>query len=533
MRRSRAAVRPLIDEEEWTQWFAVHMLLGNGEGGLYRDSGDDYFVHFSPAASPYGYDATLIPWDLDSVWGGHWHLDNYWEQPTIWRTACGHPCNPYKTCPSDLADTAGRFIRSNAFAGRMVGAICDLLDGEFAQANVDAMIDDIPDAVLAQSPYFATADERRTKLKDWAAARRVKLAEEIVSQLTLEGVPASPFATGGQVILLHGDVNQCGTHDVVVNGVPVDAFSVFKNPYPSEPCGSPAGGGDWSHQFVLGPGVNDIVVQCLDDAGAEVDRAEGTVTYAPAPSGLRLTAPRRMVEGKPLTVKAELLDANGAIHWRLWNTVGTVWAQRVTDGSPVPTTITVFESLAAGVGGGVPPVDSVRLYNGVGSVSITLDDPASVAGQSIRVFVEVEGLVASKVIDVLADVPGTFKALSGALSGADLTWSPGDGVIHLTADVTVPTGETLTIQPGTLVMVDAGPAEAGTRVLLNGSDVDAQGTADEPIYFFPNSRPRGHDTATRTQREEQPEFVARFPVRGWRCVDVLIRVSHGGWQWRD
>ena len=465
------------------------MLLANGEGGLYRDSGDDYFVYFEPPDSPNGYNAKLIPWDLDSVWGGHWYIDNYWEQPTIWRTGCGHPCNSFKPCPSPLADTAGRLMRSNAFAGRFVKAICDMLDDEFTQANVDAMIDALPDSVLAQSPYYGTAEARRTQLKNWVAVRRTTVMSEIVSQLTLEGVPASPYTAPNPVILLRGDLNQCGTHSVVVNGEPVDYFSVFKNPYPDEPCGFPATGGDWSTEYILGPGVNDIVVQCLDHNGVEIDRVESSVTYNPDPAGLRLTMPTRMVADKTLTLKGELFDVNGDIHWRLFNALGSVWAWREWDQSPVDVSITVFEEYPDGVGGGTPPPDSIRFYNGIGSVSLTLDDPNALAGEDIRVFVTVAGLTESKVVSVLPDEPATFKELSGPLSGTDLTWDPTDGVIHLTDDVSVPAGSTLTINPGTLVMVDAGDPGDGTRVLLSDSDIDAQGTADDPIFFFATAGP--------------------------------------------
>ena len=329
-----AALESLIDVDQWLRWFGAHMLLANGEGGLYRDSGDDYFVYFEPIESPNGHNATLIPWDLDGVWGGHWYRDNYWEQPTIWRTGCGHPCNPFMSCPSPLADTSGRFVRSNAFAGRMVNAIWELLDNEFTQANVDAMVDAIPDSVLAQSIYYATAEDRKAQLKSWAADRRTTVLNEIVSQMTLDGLPSSPYSAADPVIALSGDLDQRGTYQVVLNDEPVDYYSVFKNPYPDEPCGWGSAGADWSKQLVLGPGVNEIMVQCLDHEGAEVDRVEDTVTYSPSPWNLRLTAPSRMVADKTLTLKAELLDLAGEIHWREWNTVGTVSAQLVSDGTP-------------------------------------------------------------------------------------------------------------------------------------------------------------------------------------------------------
>ncbi len=211
---------------------------------------------------------------------------------------------------------------------------------------------------------------------------------------------------------------------------------------------------------------------------------------ANGPSTLRLTVPTRMVSNKTLTLKAELIDAAGQIDWRVFNVTGVVSATRVSDGSPVPTSITVFETMSGGAGGGGPFADEIRLYNGVGSVSITLDNGAAEGPGDILVTVTVGAASASKVVTVLdgGDV-GIFRNLAGTLTGADLLWRPQDGVIHLFGDVTVGAGSTLTIEPGTIVMVDAGPPNAGTAILVNSGTVHAVGTREQPIAFFPSSGP--------------------------------------------
>jgi hypothetical protein len=45
-------VRAHVDEDNWAGYFALHMLVGNREGGLYRDTGDDYFIYFPPPGDP-------------------------------------------------------------------------------------------------------------------------------------------------------------------------------------------------------------------------------------------------------------------------------------------------------------------------------------------------------------------------------------------------------------------------------------------------------------------------------------------------
>lgn len=210
---------------------------------------------------------------------------------------------------------------------------------------------------------------------------------------------------------------------------------------------------------------------------------------ANAPDTLRLTAPPRMLNNKTLTIKAELIDDAGQIDWRVWNSLGTVSATRVDDGTPVPLTVTVFERHTAGAGAGGPPTtSSIRFYNGVGCASFTLNNGAAVPAGDILVTVNVGAASASTSVAVLdAATPGLIQDLSGTLSGGNLIWEPADGVIHLTANVTVPAGQTLTILPGALIMVDPGPDGAGTRINSVNSNISALGTGAAPIYLFPTT----------------------------------------------
>lgn len=207
-----------------------------------------------------------------------------------------------------------------------------------------------------------------------------------------------------------------------------------------------------------------------------------------APECIRLTVPARMVNDKSLTLRADLLDRWGRIAWREWERWGTVSAVRVADQSPVPTSIVLFDTHIT------PPADSMRFFNGVGCVTITLDNGATEPAGDIEVTVSVNGVVdgvpyslsASKVVTVLANP--TLRTLSGTLSGADLTWNAADGVIHLVGNATIAAGTTLTLGPGTLIMVDPGAPAAGTLVTVHGT-VQAVGTAVEPIFFFPSAGP--------------------------------------------
>ena len=97
------------------------------------------------------------------------------------------------------------------------------------------------------------------------------------------------------------------------------------------------------------------------------------------------------------------------------------------------------------------------------------------------------GLVSTKALTSLNGVAQTN--VSGNLAGVN-TWS---GIVHVTGDVTVPVGASLTIAPGTHVLVD-GTSTAGDttgkKITINGT-LTAPGTLASPISitsFDPNSR---------------------------------------------
>ena len=152
---------------------------------------------------------------------------------------------------------------------------------------------------------------------------------------------------------MSGQLNQCGTRSVLVNGQPA-TFNVFS--------------ATWSANVTLSPGPNTIVVQNLDPLGNEIEREEASVTYAPPGVDLlRLTLPRRMVASKTQTVRAEIVDGLGRIQTQGCPQWGSVSVRRLSDSSNVPITVTVFD------GHLTVPDNCIRFYNGVGSVSFTLD----------------------------------------------------------------------------------------------------------------------------------------------------------------
>jgi hypothetical protein len=194
-----------------------------------------------------------------------------------------------------------------------------------------------------------------------------------------------------------------------------------------------------------------------------------------------------MISDRTQTVRADIVDQLGRIQTGGCSTLGTISAKRVYGGTDVPLTVTVFDPHLP------VPDNSIRFYYGVGSISFTLDDGASVPPGELEITVEVDGVSASKRLTVIA--PPAFRPMSGTLAGADLVWGP-DENIRVTGNLEVPTGTTLTIHEGTLVMVDTtGTNNNGTLLTVNGG-VSAVGTEDKPIHFFSE---RGPSAMTLTQ----------------------------------
>lgn len=454
------AMAAMVDEDAWSRYFALHNILGNREGGIYRDTGDDYFLFFNPAGHVDGYNAKFITWDTDSILRD--------PNETIWRT--GNTNN-------NIASVRN-FLRHNAFAPIFVKEIHDEINnGLLTIENFNARIDAMPNAAFFAGGGTVNVPRTRQGYKNWFASRVEFINAEIIDSLTLTDLPSSPYTDPNPLIQIGGQLNQAGTHLVTVNDQPA-TFSVYA--------------GTWSYGYTLLPGRNKIKVKSYDRQGEVTETITGTILYDPPPEapGLRLTMPNRMVDSKTLTLKAVILDEESNIEWRTCTQVGTVSAVRLSDNSPVPTSVTIFETFPAGAGAGGPAPGTLRFYNGVGSVSLTLDEGADTPPGDILVTVTVGSYSASRIVDVLdGEAPGLYRNLSGTLTGADLIWSPSDGVIHLTGNVILSgSSNTLTIHPDTLIMVDAGPLASGTAILpQSGGRVHATGTHAQPIFFFPTS----------------------------------------------
>ena len=117
----------------------------------------------------------------------------------------------------------------------------------------------------------------------------------------------------------------------------------------------------------------------------------------------------------------------------------------------------------------------IRLYNGLGSALVTF------AGNGpFTLSAKVGNQIVTRSFTSLAGLPQTI--VSGTLPGLSTTWS---GIVHVNGNVTVPAGHVLTVQPGTLVLVDGDPtpqSQSGALITVNGT-INSVGTPEHPITF--------------------------------------------------
>jgi len=196
----------------------------------------------------------------------------------------------------------------------------------------------------------------------------------------------------------------------------------------------------------------------------------------------RLTVPKRMINDMPLTLRAEILIDEGQIDLSgCFDEFGAVTMTRLSDGADIPLTVTFFDDHVEG------PPDSIRFYHGVGSISFTLDDGAAVPPGAYQVSVTVDGLTAVKEVEVIEEPE--WRVMPATLNGDNLIWGPDENIRISSHHTAVPAGTTLTILPGTLIMVDTlGSLENGTLINIHGT-MEAVGTLGNPIAFFSEMGP--------------------------------------------
>ena len=169
--------------------------------------------------------------------------------------------------------------------------------------------------------------------------------------------------------------------------------------------------------------------------------------------GIRLIVRDSYLPDIPVLVRVEVLDDKGMVDRNLWDTVAVL---SVADNSSVRLS-----------------TDLVMLYNGLGSALVRFTGSGD-----FTLTVEVNGIQTTTTLIDWSDRP--VHSVSGRLARSQ-TWS---GIYHITGgDFTIPAGVVLTLNPGTLVLIDGVPSGThGTDIDVAGA-IQSLGMPTSPVTF--------------------------------------------------
>ncbi|MHC4745171.1 MAG: CotH kinase family protein, partial [Planctomycetota bacterium] len=444
-------VGQVADLDQWMRYMATDAFAGNREGGLYEGEGDDYAMYrgiMDPRFS-------LLPHDLDTLFGQGDHsyrpdweifgysrvpgLERLFGQNEIWKAYYGQ----FKV----LAETVFKPENLNPVVDQLLASWVPQSEIE-GNNGIKQFVVERPKSIV-YGGYPGATDEPQ-------------IPQEFSVNCNLP-VVSGFYATTSSVVAggtIHGRANAIDTSSVLVNGIAAEWSQ--RN-------------GTWvlNDGISLNPGINRIFVRAFDGpngSGSEVNSEYVDIWYNtgftndyPKPtkggvikagSGLNVNMIVRdsYLPGVPVLVRVELLADDGSIRRDIWDATATL-----SDDHPAV----------------IMSASEVTLYNGLGSAFVTFTGSGD-----FTLTADYMGESASKALTNLSGEP--VNTVSGSLAGS-ATWS---GIYHITSgDYSIPSGVTLTLNPGTLVLIDGvASGENGTDIDVGGS-IQSLGTAASPVTF--------------------------------------------------
>ncbi|MHC4368021.1 MAG: lamin tail domain-containing protein, partial [Planctomycetota bacterium] len=443
-------VDKVINLEKWMRHLAADALIGNREGGLTSGRGDDYAMYRGVKDPRFW----LVPHDLDTLLGQGDH--DYRPQLDIFVYAS--------------VDGLTRLLNNPDIIKLYYTQYKDLAESVFAPENAHLLIDRFLSDWVPESEIEGPRGIKQFVIDrgnsilhgGYPAGEAPQIPQEFTVGTNLP-VMKGFHRTRSPVTSISGTVNAITTRSVTVNGYAV-AESDFSQRY-----------GTWFiDNILLNPGINRIIVRAFDDpngTGTQVEqgyidiwydtgstndyprKTDGAAWVAPPGSGAtaNLIVRDSYLPGTPILVRVELLNDDGTINRDTWDAVAIL---SVEDNPNIRLS-----------------TDQLIMYNGLGSALVTITGSGA-----FTLTVEIDGLYANKVLTDWSNSP--IQTVSGGLARSQ-TWT---GIYRITGgDFKIPDGVILTLDPGTLVLVDGVPSGAG------GSDIDVEGsiqslgTADSPV----------------------------------------------------
>ncbi|MBC8470966.1 MAG: hypothetical protein H8D56_15950 [Planctomycetes bacterium] len=282
---------------------------------------------------------------------------------------------------------------------------------------------------------------------------------ELTVNSNLQKIGDYHYLPGINPIALFGTANIVTTRSVLVNGYLAD-WSQQE--------------GTWSIKYSdLYPGINRIIVKTLDGqngTGSELEhqyidiccetgptndypKDNGSESQIPEPDlRTKLMVRDSYLPGIGILVRIEVIRPDSKIERDLWDATATLSVDNPN--------VNMSTS-------------RIILRNGLGSALVTFTGHGD-----FTLTANVNGTEGDRSLLDLSNEPVT--SISGTLVGGSTILN---GIIHITDDLLVPSGHTLTIQPGTLILIDGvNSGSTGTDIDVKGT-IKSLGTALAPITF--------------------------------------------------
>ena len=508
-----AEVSQVINLDQWLRWLALDALMLNRETGISRGQGDDY-VMYSGLIDPR---LVLIPHDLDSVM----QLSNSGAiDQSIWACADG-------VSGTNGVEAISRLLHHPDVTPLFYKAFVDLIDAFFNPTVLNPLIDQVlgpfrPQGEIADLKAF---------IVDRAAAVLAQIPQEFIVQSALPLV-GGYHQTSSTTATITGTADVSETYLVLVNGQQADlspregtwsfgqgggSSTVVSFQDGVSPEATYAGTVDTEIRL-SDPAANLSTATSInvdgDDAGGAVQAllrfddifgtgpgqvaldaviANATLTLNVTNAGDNMTLYRMLGPwGETATwdsfidgIQADDVEAMALADGSVSGTTGQVtvnvtaaieaWQANPSDnhgwallpggsdgvdfGSRENATAGNRPTLSIAIADGTPGTGGTTLNPGINRIVVETFDNRDGAGQPLE----------TGTIDIWYE-PALAEIVipAGNVSGE---WSPTSGTYHVTGNITIPAGQTLTIQPGTVVYFDPGAKlTVNGRLLAEGTE---------------------------------------------------------------
>lgn len=249
------ALENVADLDQWARWWAFCVLVNHGETNLSNGVDDDYSLYVRPDNGK----VMLLAHDFDTTFGAGdtplsatssiWHAyDTAFESEKSWS-------NP---------PIVRALHFNNKFVRKFKWNLRQLAQTLFTPAQFDATVD----SVLGAGGWVSATE--RTRIKTFMNDRRNFILTQTPSAFTAttslavsNGYPTTTTATATG---LSGAMDGAMTDQVLVNGVSVSVNNHDDN---------------WSAGTAvsLKPGLNRVLIQALDETGAEIARRTVDIVF--------------------------------------------------------------------------------------------------------------------------------------------------------------------------------------------------------------------------------------------------------------